>query len=94
MTSPNTIIADLSAELEEVKKQLAALDKQLGFRTKSLGEEEAKVTTLNQQLAAKDALLIRLKEDFEWYKSRSHENRFNYRRAVLSIAAIDKELVK
>ena len=47
-----------------------------------------------QQLTAKDLLLMRLKEDFEWYKSRSRENRFNYRRAVLSIAAIDKEIGK
>ena len=70
MTSPNTIIADLSAELEEVKQKFAEqrhkYDESVGGFKRDLQEkldqQRTKNARLIKQLADRDALIAELQK--------------------------------
>jgi len=74
------------------QNEVLSLRQQLEHWKANWEHEALESESLRQQLAAKDALIERLRIDFVWFKDRSHKDRMNHRRAILSIQAIDKGL--
>jgi len=80
MTSPNTIIADLSAELEEVKRQLAAKDAEIAalsgycktvddlrtIATDACNKAWVEIEGLKQQLAEREKQIVGLSDTLEY----------------------------